>query len=702
MRLILVAAVAALLAAVGCSKGTEAPSGPPAGVTASVDVTPTSVSLATLGATQTFSAVVKDGRGTVLGGKTPVWSSSSSAVAIVDPSGVVTAVGNGSATISATVDGKVGQAVVNVAQQVARLRAALLSSGVSGDRKAGEPFGVAVTAEDGGGARVTSFTGAVTLSLAPNPGNATVGGTVSMNAAGGLAQFVGVKIARAGTGYALVATSGTLTSPPTAPFDVIAGPLGKLVFVTQPPPNVEGNLRMVPSVRIEARDSLDNVVANQTVSLRLANAPWPRTQLGGTLTQLAPAGTADFPGLTVDRPGSGYRLEAYVGTIVGQSAPFDVRISFSAVSTGGTNSSGSGFSCGIAPGGTYCWGANFDGQLGSVRADPREPVPFLVNAAYPFVQVTTGRAHACGLTTVGEVWCWGDGQSGQLGNGASTSSTAPVLVSASGPGGGRVYSSIHSGENHTCGIVVRAVYCWGENIYGQVGNGTTSTVQATPTKVSGTGMAPLDFVQVSAGGNITCGVTQVRAAWCWGAGFQGALGDGQQVHRSTPVQVVGSGVAPLTFSSIAAGGSRVCAVTTGLTIERIYCWGSNSGGYLGIGGGQPSSVMVPTAVPVAAGVSFRTVSARANTTCALDTTDTAWCWGRGNDGEIGNGLWDNRNVPTAVTMPAGGFRQISAGGMNICALSLSGSGVYCWGEGGNHALGNGSMVSRATPTRIVQ
>ncbi len=549
---------------------------------------------------------------------------------------------------------------------------------------------------------MSTFAGSVTLALASNPGSAVLSGTATVNAVAGVATWSGVSVARAGTGYRLVGTSGTIASAPSGAFDIAPGPFAKLAFTVQPPTVVEGNLRMAPNVKVETRDAFDNVVSGPAVTLALTNMPWQRTRLLGTLTQPAASGVASFNDLAVDRPGTGYRLEASVAGTSAQSDPFTVRVTFSEITVGGTNSQGSGFSCGIATGGTWCWGVNGSGQIGSVRAALVETVPFLVESPVPFTQVNAGREYACGLTSAGEVWCWGRGLEGQLGDGLMQSSATPVKVF--GTGGGRVYTFIDVGEKHACGLVGPAAYCWGANNLGQVGTGATSAAQSTPWRITGTGSAPLDFVHISTGATHTCGTTTSNAAWCWGDASSGALGDGQDVtNRVLPAMVTGSGVAPLRFARISAGMGRTCGVTTGLGTERVYCWGSNSGLYLGIGAGaSQSNILTPTMVVAPGAVDFRAISGSNNTTCALDAAGGAWCWGRGVDGEIGNGAASNQPVATAVTTPSGGFSRVAFGGVHGCGLSATGSGVYCWGGAAGGSLGDGTSQGRTTPTRIIQ
>lgn len=689
------AALSALLV-IACKDSGGGPSGPPAGITASVEVTPAQATLTAIGATQQLTATVRDGRGTVLAGKSLTWTSSSAAVASVDAGGLVTATGNGTVTISAAVDGKVGQATMTVAQAVARL-VVLMPSPLRWT--AGEGFTVTVSARDANNAQVDSFGGEVTLSLVSPPSGVLLRGTTRLNASAGRAVFPGLAVDKVGTAYQVTAASGALPAIAGTSFDIVPGPVAQLVFTTQPPATIEAYVPIASGLVVEQRDAYGNVVSGGSISLRLANAPYQGTRLLGTLSMPAAAGTATFGGLQVDRPGAGYRLEAFVGTVTGRSTSFSVSATLFSVATGGTNTQGSGFSCATGTAATWCWGANGDGQLGTPRAAFQENVPIAVDAPAAFVQVTAGTAHACGLTATGEVWCWGAGTAGQLGNGATQGSAVPVRVNASGPTGGRIYTDITAGDQHTCGLVATAVYCWGLNTFGQLGSGSTAP-SATPMRITGTGVAPLDFTRLSAGRIHTCGVTSSAAAWCWGAAFNGALGDGQEAtHRLAPIQVAGSGTAPLRFGSITAGSSRTCALTVNLSPQRIYCWGLNAAGYLGTGTSD-GSVLTATVIPSAA--DFTAVTSGSSTTCASTATNAIWCWGRGLSGEIGNGALADQSTPALVSTPPGGLARLSAGGTGVCGVRVGGGGVYCWGDNSSGGVGDGTNTTRSVPTRVIQ
>jgi len=187
-----------------------------------------------------------------------------------------------------------------------------------------------------------------------------------------------------------------------------------------------------------------------------------------------------------------------------------------------------------------------------------------------FASLAAGSHHTCGLTFSGAAYCWGRNNRGQLGDGTSgTNRSEPVPVS-----GGLSFLTLAAGFEHTCGVAVSgATYCWGYNNFGQLGNGTSgpASVFLTPVQVSG----GYSFVALAAGLSHTCGVTSAGSALCWGWNQSGQVGDGTNAQsRTTPVQVAGG----LEFRELHAGRDHTCGLAT---TGAAYCWGWTEKGRLG-------------------------------------------------------------------------------------------------------------------------
>jgi alpha-tubulin suppressor-like RCC1 family protein len=190
-------------------------------------------------------------------------------------------------------------------------------------------------------------------------------------------------------------------------------------------------------------------------------------------------------------------------------------------------SAGKLHNCGLtAAGVAWCWGYNATGQLGDgTKTDRAQPVQ--VGGGLTFASISAGETSTCAVTAAGAGYCWG--QYNRVGDpNGSTDKTAPALIP-----GGLTFSQISTGWSHSCALTTAGTaYCWGENFYGQMGNGASgsSTVVRSLTPVSG----GLTFTRIITRENVTCGVTTANALYCWGQNQYGLLGDGTQTNRTTP------------------------------------------------------------------------------------------------------------------------------------------------------------------------
>jgi len=311
-------------------------------------------------------------------------------------------------------------------------------------------------------------------------------------------------------------------------------------------------------------------------------------------------------------------------------------------------------------------------------------------AAVPGISVSD---HSCGVTTAGEAWCWGVGFDHRLGNGSSNNRLVPTAVA-----GGHTFVSVSAGGAHTCALTTDGTaFCWGLNdstftrdARGALGDGTTVT-RPTPTAVAG----GLSFREVATGANYSCGVTVDSAAYCWGNNTFGQLGDGTTVDRLEPVPVSGGHL----FATVVPGPSGIDPFTCGIdTAGRAWCWGRNQFGNLGNGtSGASENRLEPTAV--LGGHTFVSISPGRRHTCALDTTGAAWCWGSNIDGNLGDGTDEPSLAPVQVL---GGhiFATISSAIRHNCAVTLAGE-AWCWGSDASiNLLGHGSSGDSWVPIAV--
>jgi alpha-tubulin suppressor-like RCC1 family protein len=276
----------------------------------------------------------------------------------------------------------------------------------------------------------------------------------------------------------------------------------------------------------------------------------------------------------------------------------------------------------------YCWGRNVPNGT--------RTRPTLVSPALDFVQVSAGLNHFCGVTAGGTAYCRGANESGQLGDGTRTEQGQPVPVV-----GGLQFRQVSTSDHHTCGVTRDdAAYCWGDNAFGQAGNGTVGGDDAlsyvAPTKVAGT----LRFQSVSAGTVFTCGLTTDGRAYCWGSNLYGQLGDETLTDRTLPTAVHGGH----RFLQLEAGNSHVCGVTDD---RRGFCWGRGAEGQLGIGILETvSRGMQPR--PVLGSQRWRRIVAGGLHSCGVTMANVAWCWGNNQKGQLGDGTTGSRSRPRRV------------------------------------------------------
>ena len=333
-----------------------------------------------------------------------------------------------------------------------------------------------------------------------------------------------------------------------------------------------------------------------------------------------------------------------------------------------------------------CWGEARYGQLGaglaSATSNP-QATPVTIPHLGLAVDVAVGAQHACAITGDTSVACWGTNLSGQLGNatgvGTSTAFDAQYVPGLTG------VTSIAAGDQFTCAVIGGdqasggTVSCWGAGTSGQLGNGSTNSSSA-PVTVSNISNA----VSVSAGAGHACARLVDLTVACWGRNDFGQLGNANAATTNSSVPVVVDGIT--SAGGVSAGGTHSCAVIIG-SPSVVQCWGSNSAGELGNGTTSVGPTSTPVTAAIPSTVDAIEVSAGGNGssdhTCALLNDTSPWCWGNNLLGQTGEAFATVTLTPTAVPLTSA---QTTTGQQHSCAL-LTDSSVWCWGDGASGQIG---------------
>ncbi len=295
----------------------------------------------------------------------------------------------------------------------------------------------------------------------------------------------------------------------------------------------------------------------------------------------------------------------------------------------------------LGNGGAWCWGDNGYGQLGDgTTTDRQMPVQVMGLPAGTSVSfVGAGDENTCAALDNGSLWCWGRNDRGQLGDGTNDDSLVPVQVLNIPVG--HTITGLATGLYHTCIIMEsREVWCWGTNYFGELGDGSTGS-QSLAVQVQG---LPDDAVvsKIAAGYSFTCALLQDGTVWCWGDNISGTVGDGTTENRSQPTQVVGLDA---DASRLSAGQNHACVVLQDGTAK---CWGANYDGELG--DGTTTDRHEPTqVVGFPSGVVLSDIGTGRSHTCAVSRDGRIWCWGENLFGQLGDGTTTDSSSPRLVS-----------------------------------------------------
>lgn len=341
-------------------------------------------------------------------------------------------------------------------------------------------------------------------------------------------------------------------------------------------------------------------------------------------------------------------------------------------------------SCGLGPDGrAECWGLNSRGELGDKSYTQRNTPVAVAQGPVTYAHIAAGGSHTCAATTTRRTWCWGSNAAGQLGDGTSaTERSSPVAVLQGTDG----YLQIAGGAQHTC---VRSdaekTYCWGSNIQGQLGDNTLTSRNRPAGLENRSGT----HFHITAGTNHSCALVSTGLAYCWGGNAYGQIGDGTTTPRLMPVALWRQGRA---FVRIAAGAFHTCGLTSA---GQAYCWGLNQQGQLGDG----TTTTRLLAVAVSQPTPFVEIVQGAEHGCGLSSTGQTYCWGGNQWGQLGDETTANRLTPVAVDQRGVAYVQIAAGARHTCGRTARGQ-TFCWGRNSGGQIGDNTTSTRLHPVAV--
>jgi alpha-tubulin suppressor-like RCC1 family protein len=334
---------------------------------------------------------------------------------------------------------------------------------------------------------------------------------------------------------------------------------------------------------------------------------------------------------------------------------------------------GSQFSCRRTGAVVECWGQNTDGQLGNgTRIDSSIPKA-VIDLPGNVIALAAGSDHVCARTTSTHqpVLCWGRNDFGALGDGTGAARSRPTAVVGLPP----AVTQVTAGAAHTCARTVGgAVYCWGRFPIGDPEAPGIRFPQVVPGLETG-------VVEIASGPSDACARKGNGTVVCWGAAFN-------DQQPATPVEIDGLASA----TAIAVGSKHLCAVDDG----DLLCRGANDRGQLGDGTLTPRDELAT--VPALSGGIVVSVTAQGDTTCAKLTGGRVKCWGRGTEGQLGNGATTDRNAPVLASGLGSATTELAAGTLHTCVIRAA--RTMCWGDGRFGALGTGDATGRSEPAVV--
>jgi alpha-tubulin suppressor-like RCC1 family protein len=333
---------------------------------------------------------------------------------------------------------------------------------------------------------------------------------------------------------------------------------------------------------------------------------------------------------------------------------------------------------------TCSWGYNSLGSLGDGTITNRSSPVSVIGGFIDWCQIASQR-QSLAVRQNGTAWAWGRANYGILGDNTTVNKSSPVSVI----GGFTDWCQVAAGTNHSLGVRTNGTaWAWGVKDSGKLGDNDMAANKSSPVSVVG---GFTDWCQIAAGWNHSLAVRTNGTAWTWGPGGQGRLGDNSATDRSSPVSVVGGFT---DWCQVSGGNGHSLGLRTNGT---IYAWGYNLFGQLG------NNTIVSTSSPVSVIGGFTDwcqVSSGYNHSLGVRQTGTAWAWGCNGYGQLGDNTTASKSSPVSVVGGYTDWCQVSVNTQHTLGVRTNGT-AWAWGAGGDGRLGDNTTVNKSSPVSVI-
>jgi len=341
-------------------------------------------------------------------------------------------------------------------------------------------------------------------------------------------------------------------------------------------------------------------------------------------------------------------------------------------------------------GNLWSWGKGTSGQLGDNTSIGKSSPVQTISGGTNWKQVSGGGDYTAAIKTDGTLWLWGWGEYGQLGDNTVTNKSSPVQTIS----GGNNWKQVACGQRFTAAIKTDGtLWSWGPGTGGNLGNNSTLDRSSPVQTISGGN----NWKQVACSNYYTAAIKTDGTLWLWGFGTSGQLGDNTVINRSSPVQTISGGT---NWKQVSCGGSTGTNSTHTAAIKTdgsLWLWGNGSDGQLGDNTITNKSSPVQT---ISGGTNWKQVACGQNHTSAIKTDGSLWSWGKGTSGELGDNTEISKSSPVQTVSGGTNWKQVSCGHAYTAAIKTDGS-LWSWGLGTSGQLGNNTVITRSSPVQTV-